>query len=423
LAIVTLAGKGSQVAEILNELNPNYSDICTSTTHAQNLAVRISGFSANKQRKYVTKVVEDISNHLRSRCPILSIIEWAYNDAYLSYVSSDEMMEHAPLSLMDFIFQVYSDKAEDSCLRQLHTRTNIPANIHQLIENNMNHIISLAEEQSQTHPYRRIEGHRLDPKDVMFVHVHRWSSNLGNEKKGVNAAAKKDGTWVEQVVRQVATSNKRKRTPTSCDDVNCMKPAVNLGVCLEHGATRKNAPRHSNNEAKREVRVRVSAKRDHTSKLKSEGRVGQGLGRVAAKKPWLLLQLVSTSGAERKLQFTPRKSQCQNDIIAVLVNEKSVKEFNKTSKKRMKAWVEAAKAKASTENSLTFKAADSRTARMQRADNEDFVWKLSIHSTEDTIPPEAVPVETEDRAVGKAYREHEQKLQQQAKRKKIGINV
>ena len=67
LAIVTLAGKGSRVAEILKELNPDYSDVCTSTTHAQNLAVRINGFSANVQRKYVTNVVEDISNHLRSR--------------------------------------------------------------------------------------------------------------------------------------------------------------------------------------------------------------------------------------------------------------------------------------------------------------------------------------------------------------------
>ena len=140
-------------------------------------------------------------------------------------------------------------------------------------------------------------------------------------------------------------------------------------------------------------RLRVAiAKRDHTFKLKSEGR----LGRVAAESSWLVLQLVSTLGTEREFQFTPRKSQCKNDILAVLVNEKSVKEFNSTSKKRMKAWVE--EAEASTEKSLTFKAVDSRTAKKLRADNEDFEWKLSIHSTEDTIPPEAVPVETEDRA-------------------------
>jgi hypothetical protein len=182
LAIVTLAGKGSRVADILNELNPDYSDVCTSTTHAQNLAVRINGFSANDQRKYVTKVVEDISNHLRSRCPILSIIEYAYSDAYLAYVSNDEMMEHAPLSLIGFISQVYRDKADDSCLRQLHTHTNIPTNIQQLIEKNMNRIISLAEEQSRTHPYRRIEGHRLHPNDVKFIHLHRWSSIMGVEK-------------------------------------------------------------------------------------------------------------------------------------------------------------------------------------------------------------------------------------------------
>jgi hypothetical protein len=78
----------------------------------------------------------------------------------------------------------------------------------------MNRIISLAEEQSQTHPYRRIEGHRLIREEVMFVHLHRWASIIGVEKSKEIAAAKKDGTWVGQDVRQVATSKKRKRTPT-----------------------------------------------------------------------------------------------------------------------------------------------------------------------------------------------------------------
>jgi hypothetical protein len=32
------------------------------------------------------------------------------------------------------------------------------------------------------------------------------------------------------------------------------------------------------------------------------------------------------------------------------------------------------------------------------------VWKLSIHNTEDNIPPEAVPVEMADQAVDKAFR-------------------
>mgnify|MGYP006203272825 CR=1 FL=1 len=158
-------------------------------------------------------------------------------------------------------------------------------------------------------------------------------------------------------------------------------------------------------------RLRVAiAKRDHTSKLKSEGRLGKG----AAESSWLVLQLVSTLGTERELQFTPRKSRCKNDILAVLVNEKSVKEFNSTSQRWMKAWVE--EAEASTKKSLTFKAVDSRTAKKLRADNEDFVWKLSIHSTEDTIPPEAVPVEMENRAVDKACRAAKQKSQ--LKRKK-----
>jgi hypothetical protein len=146
-------------------------------------------------------------------------------------------------------------------------------------------------------------------------------------------------------------------------------------------------------------RLRVAiAKRDQTFKLKSEA----SLGRVAATKPFLVLQLVSAVGAERELQFTPRKSRCKNDILAVLVNEKSVKEFNSASKGWMTAWVEAAEA--SKENSLTFKTADSRTAKKLRADNEDFEWKLSIHSTEDTIPHEAVPVEMEIRAVDKDFR-------------------
>ena len=146
-------------------------------------------------------------------------------------------------------------------------------------------------------------------------------------------------------------------------------------------------------------RLRVAiAKRDQTFKLKSEAT----LGRVAAESSWLVLQLVSALGTEREFQFTPRKSQCQNDILAVLVNEKSVKEFNSASKGWMTAWVEAAEA--SKENSLTFKTADSRTAKKLRADNEDFEWKLSIHSTEDTIPHEAVPVEMEIRAVDKDFR-------------------
>jgi hypothetical protein len=158
-------------------------------------------------------------------------------------------------------------------------------------------------------------------------------------------------------------------------------------------------------------RLRVAiAKRDQTFKLKSESK----LGRVAATKPFLVLQLVSALGTEREFQFTPRKSQCKNDILAVLVNEKSVKEFNSTSKKRMTAWVE--EAEASTEKSLTFKAVDSRTAEKLRALNEDFVWKLSIHSTEDTIPPEAVPVETEDRAGDKAFRERHRKGRQPRKK-------
>jgi hypothetical protein len=148
--------------------------------------------------------------------------------------------------------------------------------------------------------------------------------------------------------------------------------------------------------AMEKLRVAI-AKRDHTFKLKSEGR----LGRVVAESSWLVLQLVSTLGSERE-QFTQRKSQCRNDILAVLVNEKSVKEFNRTSQRWMTAWVK--EAKASTEKSLTFKAVDSRKLEKLRADNEDFEWRLSIHNTEDTIPSEAVPVEMEDRAVGKALR-------------------
>jgi plasmid maintenance system killer protein len=164
------------------------------------------------------------------------------------------------------------------------------------------------------------------------------------------------------------------------------------------------APEHDKDAIKAAMeRLRVAiAKRDHTFKLKSEGR----LGRAAATKPLLVLQLVSALGTEREFQFTPRKSQwksqCKNDILAVLFNEKSVKKFNENSQRWMTAWVEAAEA--STENSLTFMAVDSRKAEKLRADNEDFVWKLSIHSTEDTIPPEAVPVETKDRAVDKAFR-------------------
>jgi hypothetical protein len=68
----------------------------------------------------------------------------------------------------------------------------------------------------------------------------------------------------------------------------------------------------------------------------------------------------------------------------------------------MTAWVK--EVEASTKKCLIFKAVNSRTAEKLRALNEDFVWKLSIHSTEDTIPPEAVPVETENRAVDKAFR-------------------
>jgi hypothetical protein len=159
-------------------------------------------------------------------------------------------------------------------------------------------------------------------------------------------------------------------------------------------------------------RLRVAiAKRDHTFKLKSEGR----LGRVAATKPLLVLQLVSALGTEREFQFTPRKSQCKNDILAVLVNEKSVKKFNDTSKGWMRAWVEAAEA--STEKSLTFKAVDSRKLERLRADNEDFEWKLSIHSTEDTIPPNAVPVEMEDRAVDKALRVKNRESQRQVRQR------
>jgi hypothetical protein len=160
-------------------------------------------------------------------------------------------------------------------------------------------------------------------------------------------------------------------------------------------------------------RLRVAfEKRDHTSQLKSECKIGKV---AAAESSWLVIQLVSTSDAERELQFTPRKSQCQNDILALLVNEKSVKKFNDRSQRWMTAWVK--EAEASTEKSLTFKAVDSRTAEKLRADNEDFVWKLSIHSTEDTIPLEAEPVEMEDRAVDKAFRE-QKRVSRQLKRKK-----
>ena len=166
------------------------------------------------------------------------------------------MMEHAQLSLNGFITQVYIDNAEDSCLRQLHTRTHIPTNIQQLIEKNMNRIISHAEEQSRTHPYRLIEDHHLHPKDVMFIHLHRWSSIMGVEKSREISAAKKDGTWVGQVVSRVTTSKKRKRTPNLCDDVNCIKPAVELGVCHDHGA-----PRNSSVEVTRNSSVEIQAKR------------------------------------------------------------------------------------------------------------------------------------------------------------------
>jgi hypothetical protein len=47
----------------------------------------------------------------------------------------------------------------------------------------------------------------------------------------------------------------------------------------------------------------------------------------------------------------------------------------------MTAWVK--EAEASTKKCLIFKAVNSRTAKKLRALNEDFVWKLSIHSTED----------------------------------------
>jgi hypothetical protein len=70
----------------------------------------------------------------------------------------------------------------------------------------------------------------------------------------------------------------------------------------------------------------------------------------------------------------------------------------------MIAWVEAAKA--STENSLTFKAVDSRRHDILRALPlmKILCGNCQFHNTEDTIPPEAVPVEMEDRAVDKAFR-------------------
>jgi hypothetical protein len=61
-------------------------------------------------------------------------------------------------------------------------------------------------------------------------------------------------------------------------------------------------------------------------------------------------------------QFMSRKSRY---TLAVLVNEKSVKEFSDTSQRWMTAWVE--EAKASTENSLIFMAGNSRTLEKLRA--------------------------------------------------------
>ena len=87
LAVVTLAGNGSNVVEILNQLNPAYSDCCTSTTHAQNLATKISTFTANNQRLKVTQVVKNISDHLLSRCLYTTILKAAIDDEYLFYVN------------------------------------------------------------------------------------------------------------------------------------------------------------------------------------------------------------------------------------------------------------------------------------------------------------------------------------------------
>jgi hypothetical protein len=79
---------GSIVDLILNQLNQDFVDLCSATTHVQNLSTRIKGLDKRIQRKMVVHVLAQISEHLKSNCVEgVSLINSAFANPNMKYAS------------------------------------------------------------------------------------------------------------------------------------------------------------------------------------------------------------------------------------------------------------------------------------------------------------------------------------------------
>jgi hypothetical protein len=245
LHVISLAGKPSNVGDLLNKLDTNIVRVCHATTHAQNLHAKISFFTTSYQRENVTRVVRDISTFLEPLCdPSTTILQGALDDGYLYYVSNfagDSNDATNNLSVLEWIFKWYEEGHEGRPILQLQQSTYVPPWMQGLIQSKVQEIISLVQDQSRTHPLRQLPNHHVTPNELLVVHFSRWYSQLGVAasvaKRKANAMSKIDGkenTHINQVstkrTKLTQTTRSGKTRSGKCDEKGCPGRPLSNGV-------------------------------------------------------------------------------------------------------------------------------------------------------------------------------------------------
>jgi hypothetical protein len=220
-----LSGLRSNVELIFEQLNTDFIDYCSATTHVQNLSTPIRGFQPEYQQLMVMKTLEAISYHVLPHCATDTdtdtLLEASLDDKSLIFVSRKPLKSNVKISIMDIIDRCYRDGHKFSRLLtipNLYDDDFFKSQLQGLINRKMIDIVRVAnKKRTRCEEYTAID---------MSVHsLAVWHSYLGLHAR-----------WVLGVrhdkERRGASGARVKR----CSQDGCGNQVVQGGVCVQHGA-------------------------------------------------------------------------------------------------------------------------------------------------------------------------------------------